>query len=89
VLAAECIFAELLQGAKDPPECYIIGGSWGYQPKTDGREIWIGAGKLSGVENLAAKGIGLTEWVFIIASRRTATALGTLDKRLQGCLEQL
>jgi predicted nucleic acid-binding protein len=88
VLAVECIFGELLQGAKNVRERDVIHAYWRYLPKTDESGIWIEAGTFSGEKNLPSKGIGLIDSVLIVASRRAGTQLWTLDKKLQEYLEK-
>jgi len=89
VLAVECIFAELLQGATNVREREIINKYWHYLPKAQEKGIWIEAGTFSGENNLTSKGIGLIDSVLIIASRKTGARLWTLDKKLQAYLEKI
>ena len=83
ILAIECIFGELLQGAKNKREREIIDAYWRHLPKTDEQGLWIEAGRYSGEAGLPSKGVGLIDAVLLVASRRTGTQLWTLDKKLQ------
>jgi predicted nucleic acid-binding protein len=89
VLAVECIFGELLQGAKNVRERDVINAYWSHLPKVDEKNIWIESGNFSGENNLTSRGIGLIDSVLIIASRRTEARLWTLDRKLQDYLEKL
>jgi hypothetical protein len=53
------------------------------------RGVWIETGTFSGENNLISKGIGLIDFVLVIASRKTGARLWTLDKKLQEYLEKL
>ena len=88
VLAVECVFGELLQGAKTAREQEVIEAYWRHLPRADGQGIWIEAGKFSGERNLHSKGIGLIDCVLIVTSLRTGARLWTLDKKLRECMIQ-
>ena len=88
VYGLECIFGELLQGAKNNRERDLIISYWRYLPRIDKKEIWIEAGKYSGENRLASKGIGLIDAVIIIAAFRSKSKIWTLDKKLKKFLNQ-
>jgi predicted nucleic acid-binding protein len=89
VLAVECVFGELLQGAKNDREQEVIEAYWRHLPKADGQGIWIEAGRFSGERNLYSKGIGLIDCVLIVTSLRTGARLWTLDKKLREYMTQM
>ena len=57
-------------------------------PRIDEKEIWIEAGKYSGENRLASKGIGLIDPVILIASVRSKSKVWTLDKKLRKILDK-
>ncbi len=86
ILAVECIFGELLQGAKNKREQRIITSYWEYLPKIDESGIWIQAGIYSGEKRLNSKGIGLIDAAILLVARKTDSTIWTLDKKLQNIL---
>jgi predicted nucleic acid-binding protein len=88
VYALECIFGELLQGAKDDREIELIISYWEYLPKINEKNIWIDAGKYSAKNKLTTKGVGLLDAVIIIAAIRSKSKIWTLDKKLRKILSQ-
>ncbi len=88
VYALECIFGELLQGAKNDIEMDLIISYWKYLPRIDEKEIWIEAEKYSGENKLASKGVGLIDAVIIMAAIRSKSKVWTLDKKLRKILNQ-
>src|SRR3990172_4601718 len=82
VLGVECVFGELLQGARTTGERRTILAYWENVPKTDERQLWTEAGQCSGENNLLAKGVGLIDAAIIIAGRRTGARIWTLDEKL-------
>ncbi|MCL4415614.1 MAG: PIN domain-containing protein [Actinobacteria bacterium] len=87
VLAVECVFGELLQGAKDIKERKIIVDYWKNLPKIEESGIWIEAGFYSGENGLYSKGVGLIDSVLIVLARRTNSDVWTFDKKLLNVLE--
>jgi len=88
VYALECIFGELLQGAKDDRERNLIISYWKHLPKPDEKEIWIEAGNYSSRKKLISKGVGLIDAVIILSAIRSKTKVWTLDKKLIKNLNQ-
>lgn len=88
VYALECIFGELLQGARDDRERAIITGYWEHLPKVDQDGLWIAAGETSGRDALFAKGVGLIDAVILLAARKAKARLWTLDKQLSAMLSE-
>ena len=88
VLAVECIFGELLQGALNKRERGIIEGYWENLPRADEQGLWIEAGLYSGQHKLFAKGVGLIDAAITVAARRAKAKIWTLDKKLKGVIPQ-
>lgn len=82
VLAIECIFGELLQGAKNNSEREIIKSYWENLPKFNHDNIWIEAGSYSSEQKLISKGIGLIDTVILFSVKKSNSKLWTLDKKL-------
>jgi hypothetical protein len=88
VLVIDCIFAELLQGAKDKRERGIILSYWNNLPKVEIPDLYINAGIYSSEHKLTSKGIGLIDSVILISCYHYKTKLWTLDKKLQNVLKK-
>ena len=88
VLVIDCIFAELLQGAKDKRERDVILSYWNNLPKVDIIDIYINAGIYSSEHKLASKGIGIIDSVIIISCHHYKAKIWTLDKKLQNMLKK-
>lgn len=88
VLVIDCIFAELLQGAKDKRERDIILSYWNNLPKVEIPDLYINAGLYSSEHKLTSKGIGLIDSVILISCYHYKTKLWTLDKKLQNALKK-
>jgi predicted nucleic acid-binding protein len=86
ILAMECIFGELLQGAKSKREREIILAYWENLPKFPEENIYIKAGLEAGKHQWHSKGIGLIDGAIIILLRTTGSSLWTLDKKLKNIL---
>lgn len=86
IAAVECIFGELLQGAKGAREKNILTGYWAELPKIDESEIWIEAGLLSLKGKWITKGVGLIDLAIVSAARKNELAIWTLDKKLKTVL---
>ena len=86
ILAVECIFGELLQGARNKREREIVEGYWENLPRADEKGLWIEAGLYSGRHKLFAKGVGLIDAAIIVAARRGKAKIWTLDIKLSGIL---
>lgn len=87
ILIVECIFAELLQGAKSKREIELLMDYWNNLPKCSKENIWIDAGKYSSENKLFSKGIGLIDCVIVLAARRHYAKVWSLDKKLNNILE--
>lgn len=87
VVALECVFGELLQGAKSQREKNILTGYWQELPKVDEVGIWIDAGLLSYKNKLLAKGVGLIDLAIVSAARNNGLRVWSLDKQLKSILE--
>lgn len=88
VLAVECIFGELLQGARNKREREVIGDYWDNLPKAEEGDVWIEAGIYSSENKLISKGIGLIDSVIIITSQKNNATLWTLDIKLNSVLPE-
>ena len=88
VYALECIFGELLQGAKNDQERDVIIDYWRHLPRIDEKGIWIDAGKYSGENKLPSQGVGLIDAVIIMAAIRSNAKVWTLDKKLIKLLDK-
>lgn len=86
IVAAECVFGELLQGAKARRERQIIAAYWQNLPKRDENGLWIEAGRLSSQERLFAKGVGLIDAFLIAYARQHRTTIWSLDRKLLAVL---
>ena len=87
ILAAECVFGELLQGAKNNRERSIISEYWNNIPKIEEKGIWLEAGEFSGKQKLLSKGIGLLDIVILLIAKKANAKLWTLDKKLLSLLK--
>lgn len=87
ILAAECVFAELMQGTKNKREINIIEQFWLNLPKKEEAGLWIKAGLFSSQNKLFSKGIGLIDAFLIIYARKNSAKLWTLDKKIKSILK--
>lgn len=86
VLAAEWVFAELLQGAKNKSELSFIMEYWRYLPKVNSADIWIQAGKYAQEHKLFSKGVGLIDAALIVSAKRHKATIWSHDKKLLSVL---
>ncbi|MBI2027185.1 MAG: hypothetical protein HYS98_05210 [Deltaproteobacteria bacterium] len=82
VTTLECIFGELLQGAKSHKEVNFILEYWNYLNKIDVENLWIEGGKLSFKNKFISKGVGLIDIVILCAAVNSHSKLWTLDQKL-------
>jgi predicted nucleic acid-binding protein len=82
VLGAECVFGELLAGARTGRETSILEAYWASLPKVDQTGIWIEAGKLGAFRRLHTRGVGLVDAVILTHALRTGAEIWTLDQKL-------
>ncbi|MFQ5753342.1 MAG: PIN domain-containing protein [bacterium] len=88
VLAVECVFAELMQGAKEKRERDIISGYWQNLPKYSMDGIFFKAGIESGRSNWINQGVGLIDGAILMYARETKSYIWTLDKKLLSLLKK-
>ena len=88
VLAIECIFGELLQGAKSKREIEIISLYWGNLPKAIIENGWIEAGKYSSTNKLTSIGVGIIDSFIIVTARKVNASIWSLDKKLNSLLKR-
>ncbi len=81
ILGLECIFAELLQGAKDDKEIEIIYSYWKNIPKVNEANMWMQAGIYAAKNKLFARNIGIFDSYLITLSRISKSKIWTLDKK--------
>jgi len=81
VLAIECIFGELLQGAKNDREKTIITNFWKYLPKENYEDITIEAGIYSMENKLLDCGVGLIDAIILMYGIKSKSKIWTLDKK--------
>lgn len=82
VLGVECIFGELLAGARGKRERGLLESFWKSLPKIDESGVWIAAGRLMNERKMQSKGSGLIDAAILAASLRTSVGIWTLDKEL-------
>jgi len=82
VLGQECIFGELLSGARSTRETGLIESYWRSLPKIDETGIWIEAGRLSVSRGLHARGVGLVDAAVLALANRAGAEIWTLDRPL-------
>jgi predicted nucleic acid-binding protein len=82
VLGQECIFGELLSGARSVRETGLIESYWKNVPKIDETGIWMEAGKLCASRGLHASGVGLVDAAILALANRAGAEIWTLDRRL-------
>jgi len=87
VVAVECVFGELLQGAKTSREQSIILGYWNNLPKRSESGLWVQAGTASARNTWHAKGVGLIDAFLLCFVRAHDLQLWTLDKKLSSIAE--
>ena len=88
VLAIECIFGELLQGAKNKREIEIISLYWENLPKIIIENGWIQAGIYSSVNKLTSQGVGIIDSFIITSARNNNAQIWSLDKKLNSLLKK-
>jgi predicted nucleic acid-binding protein len=82
VFVVECVFGELLQGAKNERERKIINAYWQALPKIADEGLWIEAGEYSSKHSLMHRGVGLIDCVIFLAANKAKAKLWTLDQKL-------
>jgi len=88
VVAAECVFGELLQGVKNSREQTVIVEYWENLPKKDEQGLWVEAGILSADHQWYSKGVGLIDAFLICLARTHTLKIWTLDKKLASVVKQ-
>ena len=82
VLAVECVFGELLQGAKTSYEKDMILGFWKHSPKEHYEHIAIEAGMYSAANKLCDKGVGLIDAIILMHGIKSNSKIWTLDTKI-------
>lgn len=88
ILAAECVFGELLQGVKNSNEQKVILSYWESLPKLNETGVWVRAGTFSSENKLLNSGVGLIDCVIIILAKENNLRVWTLDKKLYDVLDK-
>lgn len=86
VMAMEVIFAELLQGARDPKEAAIINEFWSLLPKYAESGLFLKAGWESSKNKWLSKGVSLIDSAIVMMARSAQARIWTLDKKLLSIL---
>ena len=81
VLAVECVFGELLQGARGEFERDIITEFWKHLPKMHFENIIIEAGVYSARNKLLDHGVGLIDAIILIHGMKSTSKIWTLDNK--------
>ena len=81
VLAVDCVFGELLQGAKNIYEVNIILDFWKHLPKEDYGNVIVKAGVYSSEKKLLDKGVGLIDAIILMHGIKSNSKIWTLDKK--------
>ena len=87
VPALECLFGELLRGARDDRERGIIRGYGDNLPQIDDAGLWLAAGEYTGRQGLISQGLGLIDALILVAARATHAAVWTRDRKLFALME--
>ena len=82
ILAVECVFGELLQGAKTESEKDIILEFWKHLPKEHFGNIIIEAGEYSAKNKLLEHGVGLIDAIILMHGIKSNSRIWTLDNKL-------
>ena len=88
VIALECIFGELLQGAKTKRERKVITEYWSNLPKIEERGLWVKAGLHAGEKKLFAKGLGLIDVFILTAAESSGARVWTLYRKMASLLTE-
>ena len=89
VLGIECVFGELLQGARGDAEANIILEYWDNISRVSDSGLWLEAGVYSSQHKLFSKGVGLIDAVLIVAAKKARAKLWTLDLHLSSVAGQV
>ena len=90
IMAVECIFGELLQGAKTEYEKTIIAEFWKHLPKKHYENVIIEAGEYSARYKLLDHGVGLFDAILLVHGIKNGSKIWTLDNKfLQVIPEEL
>jgi predicted nucleic acid-binding protein len=83
VLGVECVFGELLSGARGGRENALLSAYWESLPKVDEAGAWMDAGRMSASRHLHARGVGLVDAAILAVAARTGAEIWTLDRHLR------
>ncbi|MDR1997699.1 MAG: PIN domain-containing protein [Candidatus Margulisbacteria bacterium] len=83
IFAIECVFGELLQGARNKAEQGQILQYRACLPKINNKEIFIEAGLYVNKHKLYARGVGLIEAVILMHGLHAKAKIWTLDKKFK------
>lgn len=88
VFAVECVFAELMQGAKGEREQKVLNDYWVSLPKVPGEHLLYKAGIEASKNKWFSKGVGLIDASLVVMGRETRSRIWSLDKKLNATLNK-
>ena len=86
ILGLECVFAELMQGARTQRERTFIRSIWESLPQADSAGGLIDAGEEAGIHRWPEKGVGIIDAYILFSARRVGARIWSLDKKLNSLL---
>jgi predicted nucleic acid-binding protein len=86
VLALQCVFGELLQGARTERERAVIERFWQALPEAEVPGLFLLAGRLASIERYAQKGVGVIDATIVASARRLKARVWSLDRKLNAVL---
>jgi predicted nucleic acid-binding protein len=86
VPALDCIFGELLAGAKSERERSLLLSYRDFLPPLSDDRLFIRAGLHAGREKLKDRGVGLIDAAILVAALETGYPVWTLDGKLKGVM---
>lgn len=88
VMTVGCIFAELLQGARNQKEADKLLAYYNALPQCEETGLWLEAGLLSYSVKALNRGVGLIDLAIVTAARRANAKIWSRDKKLLSILKK-
>lgn len=88
VIAAEPVFGELIQGARNARERNIITDYWNHLPKFSMDGVFFRAGELASRHKWLDRGVGLIDAAILTYARERECKFWTLDRKLLSILAE-
>lgn len=88
VITVDCIFGELLQGARNQKEADRLLAYFHALPRLEQNGIWLEAGLLSYSAKALNRGVGLIDLAIVAAGRRAGAKIWSRDKKLLSLLKK-